>query len=800
MNWIRRSLDRMQGNLTMASTIVLGFLVIFLPLAVVFGWYGITRTNDALRTATEANLITFSGQVRDELERALIRPYQDIQTLANNEIIRSSQASPEEKRKELLEIQSFYNTIQAYYSVFLNIALLNAEGRTIASTNSLYDTDWSQTPWFEAAKRRGQVVVSPPHYAAGGAQGEVVMDYTAPVRDKSGGAIIGVVIGQMNMRTIWEITEGATLGKEGFTRIIAGDGTIYAPRALVFQKFTLPEGASPPQPFAAGLDTYKENGETMVAGYISLNENFPNWYVWVSQPYDEAFGPIQNTVRNLMIGALIGLFLFVTVSVFWIWRAMRPLRDLSTGAEKIGGGELAHRVPVTGPIEIRRLSTSFNEMAASLEKAESLRAEHKLLRGLQSASMALAGAISPAEIIGIISNGLKDLFSADFIWILLADRCDEYLDTKTLILPEKLSTMEDQRTPSAAPFLKPQVGLEDRESLIIRTFISGEPHFLSVPSQEKSVETDPHLGPLVARCGTGCVNIIPLMLPGKPMGIIVFGRANGKPLADEEKRIALVFAHEASISLERARLHVQEIQNAAELTRLNNLKSRLLYILSHELKTPLTSLRTSARLLHETDAEQMSASTQERLRGNILRATERLMAVADDIYPIANILTSDVKVEPRATDCRRLVTGAVDTISHLTKSKRQTVTVSIEPSINTIWADKDRLREALARILSNASKFSPNDSTIEVTVRKEADKILFQVRDQGIGISEKDQRSIFDGFYQADSEAVRRAGGRGLGLLFAKTVIERHGGRIWVESELGRGSTFSFAIPNHSPI
>lgn len=793
MNRIRRSLNRVQGNLTVASTIVLGFLVIFLPLAMVFGWYGITRTNDALRTSTETNLTTFSQQVRNELERALIRPYQDIQTLANNDVIRSLQASAEQKREEILEIQNFYNTIQAYYSVFLNIALLDTNGATIASSNSLYDTDWSRAPWFEAAKQRGQVVVSPPHYATGGAQTEVVMDYAAPVRDKNSGAIIGVIIGQMNMRTIWDITEGATLGREGFTRVIDGDGTIYAPRALVFQKFTRPQDAPEPQAFAAALDTYKENGETMVSGYISLNENFPDWYVWVSQPYDEAFGPIQNTVRNLMIGAIVGLFLFVIVSVLWVWRAMRPLRDLAVGAEKIGGGDFAHRVPEGGPIEIRRLSTSFNRMAASLEKAESLRAEHRLLRDLQSASMALAGAIAPAEIVGIISKGLRDLFSSDFVWILVADRCDEYLDTRALILPEKPAP------PEGPPAIKSQVGLEDPRSLPVRTFTSGEPFFLSDASPEKPPADDPHLGPLVARCGTGCLNIVPLMLPGKPMGVIIFGRTNGQPLADEEKRIALVFAHEASISLERARLHVQEIQSAAQLARLNDLKSRLLYILSHELKTPLTSLRTSARLLHETQADQMTASTQERLRGNILRATERLMAVADDIYPIANILTNDVKVEPRATDCRRVVTGAVDSVSHLTKSKRQTVTVSIEPSINMIWADKDRLREALARILSNASKFSPNDSTIEIAVCEESDEIIFQVRDRGIGISENDQKSIFDGFYQADSEAVRRAGGRGLGLLFAKTVIERHRGRIWVESKLGEGSTFFLAIPNHLP-
>ncbi|MBM3133670.1 MAG: hypothetical protein FJZ95_11660, partial [Chloroflexi bacterium] len=286
MNTLRRGLGELQGNLTMVVTIILGFLIIFLPLATIIGWYGIDRTNDSLRHATEANLSTLAEQVRDELERALIRPYQDIQTLANNEVIRSAERSPEEKLAELQQVQAFYDTIQSHYSVFLDISLIDLNGQEITSTDRGYVTGWTDKVWFNDAAK-GRVTVSPPRYAADGDSGEVVMDYAAPVRDRTG-KIISVIIGQMDMRTIWQITEGPKVGNTGYIRIIDGQGNIYAPSRMVFQTFDVPEDAGLPDVGSCRLDTYDERGETMVAGYIALREQFPNWYVWVSQPYDEA--------------------------------------------------------------------------------------------------------------------------------------------------------------------------------------------------------------------------------------------------------------------------------------------------------------------------------------------------------------------------------------------------------------------------------------------------------------------------------------------------------------------------------
>lgn len=798
MNFVRRQVDRLVGNLSLPMTIMLGFLILFVPLASIIGWIGADRTHDSLRDATETSLSTLAQQVRNELERSLIRPFQDIQTLAADDVVASTSASASEKLDELLTFQEFYDELQGFYSAFLDITLLDTDGNEIVSTREQYVEDWRSRDWYPewfriatAATPENIAAVSPPHRISADVS-DVVMSYAAPVRSDNG-EVTAVVVGQWSMETVWAIADGSTLGRTGHTRIVDNEGVVYAhrDRNRLFEEFGFLAGFSPPVVSQPQLVTYEEDGTTTVAAYIALHESFPDWNVVVSQSYGEAFGPIQDTLRNILLGVVGGSLLFAVVSFIWIWRAIRPLRDVSEGAEKVGTGELAYRVPVSGPLEVRGLARSFNEMAANLERTERIRAEHVLLRKLQAASLALASAHVPKDVLRIISNGVQDILSCDLVWILLADDYEEYLETRVFVMTEKA------RAPVAGESSK-DAGVDQRISLgqgdtvFMKAFLSGNPLFLDDVSRRRD---DSYLASMVDRFCLDSLNLVPLTLPDRNMGLIVFGKTAKPPLSDEEKRIVLVFAHEATISLERARLRAQEQRHTAELSRLNDLKTRLLHILSHELKTPLTSLRTSARLLQEADVESLDAATRDRLVGAIARATNRLTTVADDIYPIAGVLTDSIKVELRDTDCHRLVRGAVEAVESQTRSKGQTVNVSIDPRVSTVHADRDRLKQVLGELITNASKFSPDGSQIDVTVHDGESQVKFEVRDHGIGISEEDQRSIFDGFYQADNEVVRRAGGKGLGLLFARSVIERHHGKIVVESVPGEGSTFRFSVP-----
>ena len=835
MRTLRRLLNRFIENQTMAGTIILSFLVIFLPLAACIGVLTINNARDSLKENTERSLTTLASQVSDELHRALIRPYQDIQTLANNPVISSSQTSLDQKRGELRKAWNFYDQFQEYYSMFLDIAIVGLDGKEIIyigdPESEIEDSGivWAEEPWFENARKKENVIIvnddgtetrltliAPPS-RLGDESGGVVMSYASPVVNDLGD-FVAIMVGRMDMRTIWEITDGTTMGETGFSRIIGMVGSDEGePRYMTFAHVNKEEIFSEFDRFnvAALLDpyisdsigddgtfdaeasyvTFDEYDEEMVAAVAPLWEEGPKWYVIVSQQKGEAFALVEDNIRDVAWGVAGLILLFVIVIILLIHRLTKPIQALSLGASKIGSGDLNHRVPVSGPKETRRLATAFNDMSSNLQTAQRLRVEHVLLRKLQAASLALASALSPEEVLRIISNGVRDILSCDTVWVLLADENMEYLETKNFIAPEKGGAEADKQI-SVSSMNETRLDLEENRGLVARTFKSGNPMYLDdVSDREDLAETDPLLSSLVAQLGITSLNLLPLRLPDRSLGIVVFGKSDGGTLSDEEKRVILVFAHQATISLERAWLHASEMQNTAELMRLDNLKSRLLHILSHELKTPLTSLKTAARLMDETDPSAIDTETQKRLLGSIMRATDRLIGVADDIYPIAGILSGTIDVELRETDFRRIVDAAVQEAKIITAKKDQVIEASDLPSGCKVIADKERLRQVLAELLTNAGKFSPEKSSIEIKINDEPSQITIDVRDHGIGISEEDQKSIFDGFFQADSEIVRRAGGKGLGLLFAKTIVERHHGRLWVDSQLGEGSNFHISIP-----
>ncbi|MBT4512215.1 MAG: HAMP domain-containing protein, partial [Chloroflexi bacterium] len=637
MGTIRKLLSRLIGSQTMAGTIILGFLLIFLPLSIAVGVYTIGKVTDSLEETTQRNLTTLAEQVSEELDRALFGAFQDIQTLATNPVISSSEASDEDKLAEMKKSQDFYDQLSEYYSVFLNVTLIDLEGQEIISTDESVEPqeNWADRKVFSQAREgaKNKTWVSPPYpYYSSDESSEVVMAYASPVVDNSGNTI-AVIIGRMDMVTIWEITDGTTIGEEGFTRIIDGAGNIYAhpDKEKLFSKFEYFD-------VAASMDqyvTYDESGEKIVAAYAALEG--PQWYVIVSQPQNEAFALVEDNIKEAIWVAGALFLLFIVIIIVLISRLTRPIHTLSVGAEAIGSGNLAHRVPISGSVETRRLATSFNEMSGNLQKAERLRAEHVLLRKLQAASLALASALSPDEVLRIISNGVRDILSCDIVWVLLADEDMNYLQTKRFTLPER-DQMVDEHI-SLDSMSQKKIDLAGDLGLVARVFNGGNPLFIDdLSDRDDLAESDSMINALIAQLAMNGLSLVPLRLPDRSLGIMIFGRSSDDTLSDEEKRVILVFAHQATISLERARLHDQDMQSTAELVRLNDLKSRLLHVLSHELKTPLTSLKTSTRLLQETDLAEMDKRTQQRLMGSIARATDRLIDVADDIYPIAGVM------------------------------------------------------------------------------------------------------------------------------------------------------------------
>jgi PAS domain S-box-containing protein len=226
--------------------------------------------------------------------------------------------------------------------------------------------------------------------------------------------------------------------------------------------------------------------------------------------------------------------------------------------------------------------------------------------------------------------------------------------------------------------------------------------------------------------------------------------------------------------------------------QIERMKDEFIAVVSHELRTPLTSIYGSLKMLdsgllnHQPDKEK-------RLLTIAVDSTDRLMRLVNDILDIERIESDTVQMVKSVWNVSELMTKAVDAIEPL--ADKAGIHLSVSDTGGQVWVDCDRMIQTFTNLLGNAIKFSARDSTIWFTARKQAGQMLFQVRDCGRGIPADKLGVIFERFQQVDASDARSGEGTGLGLAICRSIIQQHGGQIWVESVLGEGSTFSCILP-----
>jgi PAS domain S-box-containing protein len=238
--------------------------------------------------------------------------------------------------------------------------------------------------------------------------------------------------------------------------------------------------------------------------------------------------------------------------------------------------------------------------------------------------------------------------------------------------------------------------------------------------------------------------------------------------------------------------YVGTVEDITEAQAVERMKQEFISIVSHELRTPLASIRGSLGLLAAGVLKNKPETAQQMLE-IAASDTERLVRLVNDILDLERLESNKVELIKQWCDAAALMRQSVETLQPLAEENQITLSFS-SPEIQ-IWAEPDRIIQTLVNLLSNAIKFSPPNSTVTLSASCLADRVLFQVKDQGRGIPADKLETIFGRFQQVDASDSRQKGGTGLGLAICRSIVQQHGGRIWVESELEKGSTFYFTVP-----
>lgn len=229
--------------------------------------------------------------------------------------------------------------------------------------------------------------------------------------------------------------------------------------------------------------------------------------------------------------------------------------------------------------------------------------------------------------------------------------------------------------------------------------------------------------------------------------------------------------------------------------KIEQMKNEFVSTVSHELRTPLTSIKGYVDLILEGDAGKINKTQREFLQ-IVKQNNDRLVALINDLLDISRIESGRIHLKIEPNNMKDIVMGAIHTLRALIENKKMDLVVEIPEGLPLVAADRDRIGQVVINFLSNAVKYTPPGGKVVAKLTRRRDgELITSVEDNGIGISEEDQEQLFSKFFRVDSSLTREIGGSGLGLSICKTIVELHGGKIWVESEVGKGSTFSFSLP-----
>ena len=303
--------------------------------------------------------------------------------------------------------------------------------------------------------------------------------------------------------------------------------------------------------------------------------------------------------------------------------------------------------------------------------------------------------------------------------------------------------------------------------------------------------------PMLGRLGYRSLLAVPLLREQRIMGGITIYRRRTGSFSPEVIKLLQTFATQSVLAIQNARLFREIEEKSRQIEAANRHKSEFLANMSHELRTPLNAIIGFSEVLGERMFGELNEKQAE-YTDDILSSGRHLLSLINEILDLSKVEAGRMELEVATFDLPLAIDNARTFVRERATKHGINLDVTVDERLGDFVGDERKIKQILLNLLSNAVKFTPEGGRIGIKARQADGSVEISVSDTGIGISPEDQAKIFEEFRQVGGDYAHKREGTGLGLTLAKKFVELHGGKIWVESEVGKGSTFSFTLPERS--
>jgi signal transduction histidine kinase len=311
---------------------------------------------------------------------------------------------------------------------------------------------------------------------------------------------------------------------------------------------------------------------------------------------------------------------------------------------------------------------------------------------------------------------------------------------------------------------------------------------------EEREYTGTRVRPMLARLGYRSVLAVPLLREDRIMGALTVWRKEAGSFSTEIVNLLQTFASQSALAIQNARLFREIEEKSQQIEAANRHKSEFLANMSHELRTPLNAIIGFSEVLQERFFGELNEKQAE-YTDDILTSGRHLLSLINEILDLSKVEAGRMELELATFDLPLAIDNARTFVRERATRHGITLDVKVDDRLGDFTGDERKIKQILLNLLSNAVKFTPEGGRIGINARQTNGAVEISVIDTGIGIAPEDQPKIFEEFRQVGTDYAHKVEGTGLGLTLAKKFVELHGGKIWVESEVGKGSTFIFTLP-----